>query len=148
VALSFVLLIACGVLGYLFLGDETSGTSTATFIPGEPWTVPTASIEMLWCEPGTFMMGSPENEKDRHDDETRHEVTLTKGFYLGKYEVTQAQWTEVMGRNPSWFKGDDLPVEQVSCVVVTEFCQKLTQLEKAAGRMPDGWKYTLPTEAQ
>ena len=73
VALASILLIACGLLGYLFLGDdgeetnETAkpDTTAATFTPGQPWTVPTASIEMLWCEPGTFMMGSPESEEGR-----------------------------------------------------------------------------------
>ena len=94
------------------------------------------------------MMGSPENEKDRKVDETRHEVTFTKGFYLGKFELTQAQWRKVMETNPSEFKGDDQPVEMVSWSDAMEFCRKLTELERAAGRIPDGWKYTLPTEAQ
>ena len=94
------------------------------------------------------MMGSLENEEGRRDDETRHKVTLTKGFYLGKYEVTQAQWTVVMETNPSEFAGDHLPVEMVSWKDAMEFCRKLTELERAAGRIPDGWKYTLPTEAQ
>ncbi|SVC10893.1 uncharacterized protein METZ01_LOCUS263747, partial [marine metagenome] len=128
VALASVLLIACAVLGYLFLGDETKETPqtdpiVATFTPGQPWTVPTASIEMLWCEPGTFMMGSPESEEGHGSDgkgrklhdETQHQVTLTKGFYLGKYEVTQAQWKKVMETSPSHFKkSDDHPVEKVS----------------------------------
>jgi len=94
------------------------------------------------------MMGSPEGEKNRQDNETQHEVTLTKGFYLGKHEVTQAQWEKVMGTNPSKLKGATLPVEQVSWDDAMQFCQKLTQLEKEAGRMPEGYTYTLPTEAQ
>ena len=79
VALASVLLIACGLLGYLFLGDdgddgedanETSNpdTTVATFTPGQPWTVPTASIEMLWCKPGAFLTGSPESEVGREED--------------------------------------------------------------------------------
>ncbi len=145
IALLSVLLVACCIGGFLFFKSRSSSPQPT---PGQPWTVPTASIEMLWCKPGTFMMGSLENEKDRKDDETQHEVTLTKGFYLGKYEVTQAQWTEVMETNPSEFAGDDLPVEMVSWKDAMGFCQKLTELERAAGRIPDGWKYTLPTEAQ
>ena len=72
----------------------------------------TVSLEMIWVEPGTFMMGSPETEAGRSNDETQHEVTLTKGFYLGKYEVTQAQYEAVMTGNdeglsatPSYFNG-------------------------------------------
>jgi formylglycine-generating enzyme required for sulfatase activity len=101
-----------------------------------------------WCPPGTFLMGSPRGsfwmgrggEEGRGVDETQHQVTLTKGFYLGVHEVTQAQWQAVMGSNPSHFKGDDLPVEQVSWVDCHAFCQKL------AAR--DGGRYRLPTEAE
>jgi len=103
---------------------------------------------MLWCKPGAFMMGSPAGEKGRKGNETQHEVTLTKGFYLGKYEVTQEQWEKVKGSNPSKFKGATLPVETVKWDEVIQFCQQLTQMEKAAGRLPEGWVYTLPTEAQ
>ena len=103
---------------------------------------------MLWCKPGTFQMGSPKGEKGRHSDETQHEVKLSQGFYLGKHEVTQEQWEKLMASNPSHFKGATLPVEQVTWKDVTEFCKKLTQMEKAAGRLPEGWVYTLPTEAQ
>jgi formylglycine-generating enzyme required for sulfatase activity len=67
---------------------------------------------------------------------------------LGKYEVTQAQWERVMGNNPSRFKGADRPVENVSWSDAVEFCKKLTEMEKKAGRLPNGWKYVLPTEAQ
>jgi formylglycine-generating enzyme required for sulfatase activity len=114
---------------------------------GESFTIPKLKLDMLWCRPGTFVMGSPKDEKYR-DDETPHEVTLTKGFYLGKYEVTQAQWEKVMGSNPSHFKGATLLVEKVSWDEAIKFCEKLTQTEKAAGRLPKGHTYTLPTEAQ
>ncbi len=165
VALASVFLIACGALGYVFLGDDgveiseisKPETTTATFTPGQPWTAPSASIEMIWCKPGTFMMGSPEGEAGRElddkgkktkYDETQHQVTLTKGFYLGKYEVTQAQWEKVMGTSPSKFLGDDHPMEQVSWTDSKDFCWNLTLMERKAGRLPDGWEYTLPTEAQ
>ena len=59
----------------------------------------TVGLEMIWLEPGTFMMGSPETEANRSTDETQHQVTLTRGFYLGKYEVTQAQYEAVMTGN-------------------------------------------------
>ena len=117
-------------------------------VKGESFSIPNLKLDMLWCKPGTFMMGSPEDEKVRQEEETQHEVTLTKGFYLGKYEVTQAQWEKVMGTNPSNFKGATLPMEKVSWNDAMEFCKKLTPMEKAAGRLPEGWVYTLPSEAQ
>jgi formylglycine-generating enzyme required for sulfatase activity len=98
-------------------------------------------IEFVWIPPGKFLMGSPPYESDRGSDEAPlHEVTLSKGFWLGKTEVTQAQWERVMGSNPSYFKGAEWPVERVSWVDATEFCVKLSQAS--------GGKYTLPTEAQ
>ena len=108
----------------------------------------TVSLDMIWIEPGTFMMGSPEDELGRWDDETQHQVTLTQEYWLGKYEVTQAQYEAVMGTNPSDFKGADLPVEQVSWNDAVKFCEWLTAQERAAGRLPEGYEYTLPTEAQ
>jgi sulfatase modifying factor 1 len=102
--------------------------------------VPSAgNLEMIWVEPGKFMMGGPGKQ---------HQVTLTKGFYLGKYEVTQAQWERVMGSNRSNFKGADRPVEQVSWDDATFFCKKLTVMEKEAGRVPPRMAYRLPTESQ
>ena len=115
---------------------------------GKPWAVPTSETIMLWCPSGTFQMGSPEGEEDREDDETLHAVTLTLGFWLGRHEVTQAQWEKVMGSNPSRFKGPDRPVEKVSWEDAVAFCEKLTELERKAGRVPEGWAYQLPTEAQ
>ena len=106
------------------------------------------NLDMVWIEPGTFMMGSPEDESGRYSDETQHQVTLTEGFWLGKYEITQAQYKAVMEWNPSEFNGPDLPVEQVSWYDAMEFCVELTDLEREAGRLPEGYKYTLPTEAQ
>jgi formylglycine-generating enzyme required for sulfatase activity len=115
---------------------------------GDTYTIPDLSLEMLWVEPGTFTMGSPESEPGRWLDETQHEVTLTEGFWLGKHEVTQAQWESAMGNNPSHFKGANLPVEQVTWNDVMSFCEKLTELESTAGRLPAGMSYQLPTEAQ
>jgi outer membrane protein assembly factor BamB/formylglycine-generating enzyme required for sulfatase activity len=107
---------------------------------GKAFTIPDLSLDMLWVKPGTFEMGD--------SDKTRHTVTLTEGYWLGKYEVTQAQWGRVMGNNPSRFKGVDRPVELVKWTDVTSFCEKLTELEREAGRLPAGMAYQLPTEAQ
>jgi formylglycine-generating enzyme required for sulfatase activity len=84
---------------------------------------------------GKFMMG----------DESKHSVTITKPFHLGAFEVTQEQYEKVMGKNPSYFKGPNNPVELVSWKDAVEFCRKLSQLpkEKAAGHV-----YRLPTEAE
>ncbi len=111
---------------------------------------------MVWINPedkadgGTFWMGSPESEEDRYSNETRHQVTLTEGYWLGKYEITQGQWQAVMDNNPSRFKDQGLnaPVETVSWEDVQEFLKKLNKLEEDAGRLPAGYQYALPTEAQ
>ena len=120
-------------------------------------TVPSANnLEMIFCPPGTFTMGSPTTEADRGLDETQHQVTLTNGFYLGKYEVTQAQYETVMTGNseglnakPSkWPNNNDRPVERVSWNDIQVFLSRLNDMEQTAGRLPAGWKYVLPTEAQ
>jgi formylglycine-generating enzyme required for sulfatase activity len=96
--------------------------------------------EMVLIPAGTFMMGSPESEEGRRDGETQHEVTLTKPFYMGKYEVTQEQWEAVMGKNPSDSKGAKLPVTNVSWGLCQAFITKLNA-KKEGG-------YRLPTEAE
>ena len=103
-------------------------------------------LEMVKIKAGTFMMGSPSSESGRSNDEKQHSVTLTKDYWLGKYEVTQAQWQAVMGNNPSHFKGDNRPVEKVSWNEAKQFCDKLN--ERYAGKLPRGYKFDLPTEAQ
>ncbi len=97
-----------------------------------------------FCPAGSFMMGSPASEPKRSADESQVKVRISHGFWMGQTEVTQRQWAAVMGRNPSQFKGDELPVEQVSWEDAQAFIAKLNQ---SAAR-PEGWKYTLPTEAQ
>ena len=82
------------------------------------------------------------------DEKPVTQVTLTKPYWLGATEVTQGQWEAIMGNNPSNFKGGNLPVEGVSYEDAMEFCQKLTERERAADRLPEGYAYTLPTEAQ
>ena len=99
-------------------------------------------LELVKVEAGTFTMGARDGGND--SDEKEHRVTLTKDFYLGKTEVTQAQYKAVMGNNPSYFKGGDLPVECVFWNDAMEFCNKLNEMGKA----PSGWQFTLPTEAQ
>ena len=99
-------------------------------------------MEFVKIPSGTFMMGSPESEKGRNIDETQHQVTISKSFYLGKYEVTQGQWKSVMGSNPSKFSGcgDNCPVEYVNWQDVDEFIKKLNAKNEGT--------YRLPTEAE
>ncbi|MBR2428184.1 MAG: SUMF1/EgtB/PvdO family nonheme iron enzyme [Lentisphaeria bacterium] len=103
-------------------------------------------LEMVKIKAGTFMMGSPSSESGRSNDEKQHQVTLSKDYWLGKYEVTQAQWRAIMGNNPSRFKGDNRPVECINWDEAKQFCDKLN--ERYAGKLPRGYKFDLPTEAQ
>jgi formylglycine-generating enzyme required for sulfatase activity len=118
--------------------------------------VSSIGMQMIFCPPATFTMGSPSSETGRESDETQHNVTLTNGFYLGKYELTQAQYETVMNGNseglnakPSnWPNNDDRPVEKVSWEDAQVFLSRLNSIEQTAGRLPNGWKYVLPTEAE
>jgi formylglycine-generating enzyme len=134
-----LLMVGCG-------GEET--TKVVEEDESTSFTIANLSMEMLWVEPGTFEMGSPNTVAGRDNNETQHTVTLTEGFWLSKHEVTQAQWEEVMGNNPSHFKGANRPVEKVSWNGIASFCEKITEAEREAGRLPAGMAYQLPTEAQ
>ena len=100
------------------------------------FTIPDLDLAMLALAPGTFGRS------------VRATVTLTRACWLGQCEVTQRQWTRLMDSNPSNFRGDCLPVDNIAWPEATEFCRRLTVRESAAGRLPDGYAYTLPTEAQ
>jgi formylglycine-generating enzyme required for sulfatase activity len=97
-------------------------------------------LDLALIEPGEFLMGSPEGEKGRGDEETQHAVKLTRAFHMGVTEVTQAQWMAVMRTTPGHFRGDALPVEQVSWDDARTFCDRLSQRT--------GSTYRLPTEAE
>jgi formylglycine-generating enzyme required for sulfatase activity len=97
-------------------------------------------IEMVYIPPGEFMMGSENGDKD---ERPVHRVTISQAFYIGRYEVTQAQWQAAMGDNPSHFKdcGGNCPVERVSWKDAQNFINKLNESN-------DGFRYRLPTEAE
>ena len=101
-------------------------------------------IPLCYCPAGSFRMGSPASEKSRSKNESQVQVRISQGFWMGQTEVTQRQWEEVMGNNPSSFKGDGLPVERVSWNDAQAFIEKLNKLVE----LPKGWKYALPSEAQ
>ena len=108
-------------------------------------------VKLCWCPPGRFMMGSPPREAERRPDETQVEVTLSKGFWTGKYEVTQGQWKQVMGTLPAEATaglGDAFPVYSMNFGEAETFCRKLTERARAAGELHSGWEFRLPTEAQ
>ena len=151
------------------LSEVNKGLIHGTFSNNPNWTtdwsahhtkpahvVPSAAnLRMLWVQPGTFTMGSPVTEAGREaSKEQEHNVTLTEGFYLGKYEVTQAQYEAVMAGNtnglsttPSeWPNNLNRPVEKVSWDDIQIFLARLNTLE--AANLPAGWTYVLPTESQ
>jgi formylglycine-generating enzyme required for sulfatase activity len=105
---------------------------------------------MVWIPAGMFIMGSPASETARLPNEgPQTQVKFTKGFWMGKYEVTQVEYLAVMGINPSKNTGDTLrPVENVDWHDAGNFCAKLTVRERAAKRLPSGYVYRLPTEAE
>jgi formylglycine-generating enzyme required for sulfatase activity len=150
-------------------------------VTSKEWTVPTLAMKMNRIPAGTFKMGSPASEALRHDDETLHDVTISKPFYMGTYEVTQAQFYKLMlpadydhaswtfYRGPFW-RGTavhyrrtnagqknspvgyelqpDHPMECVTWPRAIEFCKKLNTIESKARRLPRGYEYRLPTEAE
>lgn len=106
------------------------------------------TIEFKPVPAGTFVMGSPTNEFGRNDDETQHNITISKDIYVSTYEITQSQYTDLMRVvNPSNHEGLNLPVENVSWADAIEFCKKLNAVV-ASDTLPDGYYFNLPTEAQ
>jgi formylglycine-generating enzyme required for sulfatase activity len=122
------------LLLFIHLGAQTHG-ETKSFALKKGVT-----IEMVWIEPGQFLMGSPENELERNAErEKQHSVTLTKGFWIAKTEITQKVWYAIMENNPSKIQHPDHPVEQVSWNVIQEFIEKIDQ---------NGASFRLPYEAE
>jgi formylglycine-generating enzyme required for sulfatase activity len=124
-------------------------------------------MKLIWCPPGVVTMEQVARikEADANDDETDQadlkdkpspgpiRVLLSRGYWLGKYEVTQIEWKQIMSTEP--WKGDrwvqegaDYPAADISWNDAVEFCQRLTALERKARRLPVSWEYTLPTDAQ
>lgn len=93
-------------------------------------------LELVLIPAGTFVMGSPESEERRDSDETQHQVTLTKPFYMARCETTQSQYRCIMGANPSWYKDADNPVERITFADAVEFCKKATEELQSEVRLP------------
>lgn len=120
-----------------------------------------ADTNLVFIQPGTFTMGSPTNEAERNSDEVQHIVTISRGFWMEKFLVTQRDYLSVMATNPSYFNGvqtndppgnygTDLtrPVEQLRWIDATNYCRLRTQQERAAGLIPTNYEYRLPTESE
>lgn len=150
VARSIITFLAFVVIPWpTYAADDLVGTQA-----GESWSKNELSLKFRWCPPTKeFRMGSLEGEKGRLDNEASVAVTLTKGFWLAETEVSQAQWKALMGTTPWMFQtlvkaGDQYPATWVSYTDATAFCEELTRRERTAGRLPAGWQYRLPTEAE
>lgn len=124
-------------------------------IQGEPFTIPSCGLKLNWVAPGRFFMGSPPLEAGRSNDEgPQTEVTISRGFWLGAFTVTQEEWKavaeELSGLNPEpcYFRGTRLPVEQVSWDDCQAWLRELNWIEEAGNRLPPGFRYHLPTEAE
>jgi len=134
----------------LYLADNDLPLSISGAIP----------TDMVPIAAGTFQMGSPVTPLgvapyyNQASAQPVHQVTITRPFWMGKYEVTQAEYQAVMSSNPSYFQGaaypnsPTRPVEQVSWNYAMAYCTALTTREAAAGRLPSGYQYRLPTEAE
>ena len=144
--------ILCGSAVFLYAaffpgcGERSSKGSETVLKPGQKVVTVTLpggeKLDFVKVDAGTFRMSAPDGDND--SDEVAHLAELKRDYYIGKTEVTQAQWKAVTGTNPSKFKGNTLPVENVSWNEAMDFCEKLN----SAGKAPDGWKFTLPTETQ
>ncbi|MGH9218031.1 MAG: formylglycine-generating enzyme family protein [Vicinamibacterales bacterium] len=111
------------------------------------------AMDLCWCPPGRFVMGSPRSEPERRPGEDQVEVTLTRGFWMAKFEATQGLWKRVAGELPGPLTkelpaGDDLPVGNVNFPETEDFCRRLTERGRKSGELPNGWEFRLPTEAQ
>src|SRR3984885_9429848 len=110
-----------------------------------------AGVKLCWCPPGKFTMGSPPSEPERRPGEDQVDVTLTRGFWAVKYEVTQGDWKRVVGKLPGELtaelpEGDDYPVGNVNFAEAEAFSHKLTEMARKSSDLPEGWEFRLPTE--
>ena len=122
-------------------------------IPGpelnENYTIPYLGMDLVWIESGTFTMGSPVTEQSRLPTEGPHtRINLSRGFWAGQYEVTQIQYFQITKENPSQYIGNNHPVDTLTWNNAVSYCQALTKREREANRLPEGYIYRLPTEAE
>lgn len=131
---------------YLWV-DTSAPVTSRRFYRAAPFTAPT---NLVFIPPGTFRMGSPSNELDRVNNEgPQISVTITRGFWMGRFPVTQGDYLAIMGNNPSFFKGDtNRPIDYLFWQDATNYCARLTAREVGTGAIPTNCVYRLPTEAE
>ena len=128
------------------------GRSFRGLQPGEEREVERTRV--CWCPPGRFTMGSPPAERGRRPDEAQVEVTLSRGFWTAKSEVTQGQWKSVMGKfpdrlpSPEFGEGDTVPAYWINFDEAEAFCAEMSRRGHRSGALPESWEFRLPTEAQ
>lgn len=146
-----ILGLVAGVLMAFF--QRTAAHAQETHNPGEINQSNALKLQLVWCPAGKFTMGSPTTEVERDDEEAQVQVTISKGFWIGQKGVTQAQFKRVMFAEP-WKgqagiqEGDDYPAGYTNWNDAQNFCQTLKLTESRAQRLPQGWTYDVPTEAQ
>lgn len=137
--------VCCSVITCFATSERKSGIKSnpaSTTVKHETKPI---NMKFVYVEPGSFQMGS---DSGFADEKPVHKVTISKDFWIGKYEVTQKEYEAVMGINPSHFKGENRPVEMLSWNDAVAFCKKLTEFEHKAGRLPKDCEYRLPTEEE
>src|SRR5579862_5268556 len=144
------IVVAVSVAGNLALGQAPSFVGTKA---GQAREDNGLKMKMVWCPPGSFVMGSPSTEEGRLWDEAEVPVTLSRGFWLGQFELTQGQWQQIMKTTPWSGKIEveasaDYPATYLDRDDAMRFCKMLTEVEHRASRLPLGCKYTLPSEAE
>lgn len=150
-----VLMLACIALWACegSLSSQQTATSNIGMRTGEIRAENSVGITMVWLSADSFTMGSPLTEKGRFANEGQVEVKLTEGFWLGQTEITQSQWTQVMGTSP-WLgksnerEGKNYAASFISWEDAISFIEKLNSKEHESGLLPIDWEYSLPTEAQ
>jgi formylglycine-generating enzyme required for sulfatase activity len=125
--------------------DQSVPASGKPPVVGKPWTISDLKLEMLPVPSDGFRMGSTHGNAN---EKPVHQVLISKPYWMGKTEITQDQWQTIMGNNPSRFKGKTLPVARIPWNEAVAFCTKLTERERNNGRLPPGYVYRLPTEAE
>ena len=116
---------------------------------GLSWQIPFTDIHFEWIPPGSFRMGSPLTEEMRLPNEgPQTSMEITAGFWAMRHEVTQGFYQSIVGKNPSRYRNRDFPVESINWFEAMEFARRVTEKERAAGRLPENYVYRLPTEAE
>ena len=127
-------------------GQIGSTQKTTEPILNNPWIIPDFDMELVPIKAGEFRMGPENGEGGKKGN---HKVILTQAFWMGKFEVTQLEYTKIMnGENPSNFKDVSNPVESINWHEAVKFCETITEKEKKNNRVPKGYVYRLPTEAE